>query len=477
MRAVVIGGGLGGLATALRLRGRGWDVTICEANPAMGGKMNRCSRDGVVFDTGPSLITMPHVFRDLYEAIGERLEDHVSLVRVRPFAEYRFASGARVVCPAETEEWRSAVREIEPGDLAGVDRLHEIGRKVYELSARTFFLRSPFSPPSLRELTALRYLPLRGAWGNYARTVERHVRNPLLRMIYLRYATYVGSSPYRCPATLLVIPYIERAFGAWHVRGGLYSLVESLAGLAAARGIELRTSSRVVAIEHNRERATGVLLAQGDRIRADAVVMNGDSATAPELLGRKTQIDPASRSMSGLVLLCRGGGLDVRAHHTVAFSEDYSAEFDALVARRTFPADPTVYVSAPWVSDDTASRGVFVMANAPANADGWGAGEIKSAIDAVARRLGAAGIYLERSDVLDVWDPGRFARRYLAPFGSIYGANSHGWRNAFLRTPNRSREVGGLYFVGGSSHPGGGTPTVLLSAGITAGLVDADARA
>ncbi len=477
MKAVVIGGGLGGLAAALRLRARGWDVAVCEANPTLGGKMNRWSRDGLVFDTGPSLITMPHVFRELYEALGERMDDHVSFVRVHPFAEYRFGSGARVVCPAGMDEWRSVVREIEPGDVRGIDRLHEIGRKVYELSARTFFRRSPFSPPSWRELAALRFLPLRGAWGNYARTVEQHVRNPLLRMIYHRYATYVGSSPYCCPATLLVIPYIEQAFGAWHARGGLYSIVESLTRLAAARGVELRTSARVVAIERNRKRATGVLVDDATRIAADAVIMNGDSETVPELLGGKAAIDPASRSMSGVILLCRRTELPLRAHHTVVFSDNYSAEFEQLMGCRAFPNDPTVYISAPRVSEPSASTGVFVMANAPATAEDWGARELDVAIAAVSRRLRAAGIVLDRADVLDVWYPGRFAQSYFAPFGSIYGGNSHGWRNAFFRTPNRSRELRGLYFVGGSSHPGGGTPTVLLSARITADLVDRDARA
>jgi len=477
MKAVVIGGGLGGLATALRLRARGWQVVVCEANPTLGGKMNRFARDCLVFDTGPSLITMPHVFRELYTAVGEHLEDHVSFMPVRPFADYHFSSGAHVLCPAGIDEWRSVVGELEPRDVRGVDRLYEVGRKVYELSARTFFRRSPLSPPSLRELMAFRFLPLRDAWGNYARTVERHIRNPLLRMIYLRYATYVGSSPYCCPATLLVIPYIEQAFGAWHVQGGLYSIVESLARLAADRGVELRTSARVAAIERNPQRATGVRLADGNCIVADAVVMNGDSAATAELLDRKVEIDAASRSMSGVVLLCRASQSNLRAHHTVFFSADYAAEFDQLTVERKFPEDPTVYISAPRVTDETASSGFFAMANAPAIAKPWSGRDVELAIDAVRRRLDTAGIHLNGEDVLDVWHPGRFAQAYLAPYGSIYGANSHGWRNAFLRTPNRSRDLRGLYFVGGSSHPGGGTPTVLLSAGITAGLVDGDARA
>jgi phytoene desaturase len=480
MRAVVIGGGLGGLATALRLSARGWQVTVCDANPTFGGKMNRLSRNGYVFDTGPSLITMPHVFRDLYTVLGERMEEHVAFVRVDPFAEYRFPCGARVVCPSGTERWKAAIREIEPADVRGFERLQELGRKLYELSVRTFFKRSPFSRPPLAELAALRFLPLRHAWGNYAKTVASHLRSPYLRRIYNRYPTYVGSSPYECPATLLVIPYIEQEFGAWHVRGGLYSIVESLLKLASARGITLLASARAAAIERTGDRASGIVLGDGTRLPADAVVMNGDAAATSSLLGEKCRVNVSTRSLSGFVMLCgapvRPAGLP---HHTVVFSADYETEFGDLFGRQQFPQDPTVYVSAPGSSDSSIAPGggdaLFVMANAPAGGTEWTASRIDAASVAVRSRLAAGGICLDGSAVFDTWHPGRFADRYQAPFGSIYGANSHGWKNAFLRQPNRSPKVRGLYFAGGSSHPGGGTPTVLLSAKITSAMVAADA--
>jgi diapolycopene oxygenase len=480
MRAVIIGGGLGGLATALRLSARGWNVTVCESGPAFGGKMNRWRQAGYSFDTGPSLITMPHVFADLYAAVGERIDDHIRFVRVDPHAEYRFSCGARIVCPAGIESWKSVIREIEPRDVQGFEQIHALGQKLYELSARTFFQRSPASRPSLSEIAALRFLPLRHGWGNYARTVASFFRSPLLRQIYNRYPTYVGSSPYRCPATLLVIPFLERELGAWYVQGGLYAIVESLVSLARLRGITLMTASQVVAIERENGRASGVRLHDGTQIPADAVIMNGDAATAPALVGKPAPIDARSRSLSGFVLLLgmRQRPLNL-GHHTVFFSRDYRAEFEDLFARREFPREPTIYLSAPAASDPSVApaggEALFVMANAPPVSKSWTPRSVESASKLVNARLASEGLDPECAEVRDIWHPGRFASRYLAPGGAIYGTDSHGWKNAFFRPPNRSREIPGLYFVGGSTHPGGGTPTVLLSAKITSDLVVRDA--
>jgi phytoene desaturase len=480
MRAVIVGGGLGGLAAALRLSARGWCVTVCESGPTFGGKMNRWQQAGYSFDTGPSLITMPHVFADLYAAVGERIEDHINFVRVDPHAEYRFSSGARIVCPASTDSWKSVIREVEPRDVEGFERIHTLGRKLYELSARTFFRRSPASRPSLSEIAALRFLPLRKGWGNYARTVESFFRSPLLRQIYNRYPTYVGSSPYLCPATLLVIPFLEREFGAWYIQGGLYAIVESLVGLARLRGITLMSASQVVAIEHENGRASAARLHDGMRIPADVVIMNGDAATTPALVGEPAPIDARSRSLSGFVLLF---GTRQRprnlGHHTVLFSRDYRAEFEDLFARREFPREPTIYVSAPAARDPSVAPAggdaIFVMANAPAVSKSWTPRSVESASKLVNERLAREGLNPDCAEVRDIWHPGRFASRYLAPGGAIYGTDSHGWKNAFFRPPNRSGRIPGLYFVGGSTHPGGGTPTVLLSAKITSDLVVCDA--
>ena len=197
----------------------------------------------------------------------------------------------------------SEIGRVEPRDVDGIEKLDALGRNLYEVSRATFFRHSPRARPGLADLKALRHLPVRHGWGNYARTVAKFLHSPYLRQIYNRYPTYVGSSPYLSPATLLLIPYMEREFGAWYVRGGLYAIVESVVNLARCKGVTLLANSRVAEIDINGKRAVGVRLADGTRIGADVVVMNGDAAQIPELLGARPQPNPGSRSMSGFVVM------------------------------------------------------------------------------------------------------------------------------------------------------------------------------
>jgi phytoene desaturase len=296
-----------------------------------------------------------------------------------------------------------------------------------------------------------------------------------------RYPTYVGSSPYRAPATLAIIPYIEFAFGGWYVKGGLYRIVESLCTLAERAGVTLRTGARVARIDTASSRVRAVTLETGERLEADVVVMNGDASDVPWLLGRADARPLAApdRSLSGIVwLLATRRTLPALRHHTVFFSADYQQEFSDLFDRRRFPEDPTVYVNVPSRTDRSVTPGdgetVFVMANAPANdLDGGEETQARSAHARVFDRLRRGGFPDLTDDLLwsDVWTPARLAQRYHMPGGAIYGTHSHGWRHAFLRPPNRDRTCEGLYSVGGSTHPGGGTPTVLMSAAIVSGLI------
>ena len=480
-RAVVIGAGLGGLATALRLAVRGWAVTVCEQADAPGGKMNRWQTNGFRFDTGPSLITMPWVFEELFAAAGTRLRDHVEPVAVHPLAEYRFADGTRFTHTADLPAWLETVRRLEGGDAAGFLGFMALGARLFEVSKATFFRRSPFDRPDPAAAGALRHLPLRRGWGNYDRTVCHFLRSPHLRQMFNRYITYVGSSPYQSPATLAVIPFLEYAYGGWHVTGGLYRIVEAIAALAARAGAEIRTGCRVTAILQRAGRAAGVELERGAPLDADIVIMNGDASCTPALLGTPgaRPLPEDRRSLSGLVFLfalrtTRPG----HPHHSVFFSADYAEEFRQLFAERRFPDDPTVYVNMPSRTDRTMTPGegetMFVMANAPANdGDAWDEAMVAAARERVLGRLRKSGYPEFAADVLAsaAWTPRQMAERYGMPGGAIYGQASHGWRGAFLRPPNRDRRVRGLYYAGGSTHPGGGTPTVLMSAAITSELI------
>jgi phytoene desaturase len=486
-RAVIIGGGLGGLAAALRLAARGWRVAVCEQGESFGGKMNFWSEGGYRFDTGPSLITMPWVFEELFEIAGSSLRDHVELAPLHPLAEYVYDDGVRFTYTTSLPDWLATLRRIEPRDVDGFFKFMRLGARLFEVSRETFLRRRPLDWPRAGDLSLLRNLPLRRGWGNYHRAVAAHFRSPHLRQLYDRYPTYVGSSPYAAPATLAVISYLEYAFGGWYARGGLYRIVESLLDLASAAGVELLSRSRVVRIECAGRVVKAVQLADGARLAADVIVMNGDASDAPKLLGEAGNhaLPHEQRSLSGLVfLLGVKRSLPELQHHGIYFSADYRREFAQLFGERRFPDDPTVYVNAPSRNDRSLVPGegeaLFVMANAPAN-DGapWDEQHINEARRRVFARLRRGGFPDVESDIVvsDVWTPRRIAERYLMPGGAIYGAHSHGWRRAFLRPPNKDARYSGLYFVGGSTHPGGGTPTVLLSARIACELIERYERA
>jgi phytoene desaturase len=491
-RAVIIGGGLGGLAIALRLAARGWSVTVCEHGASFGGKMNSWRQEGFRFDTGPSLITMPWVFAELFRVTGSAIEDHLDLVPVHPIAEYIYPDGAKFTYTAFLPEWLDTVKRLEPRDVDGFLRFIKLGAQLYEVSKDTFLRRRPLDWPRAPGVKLLQRMPWRYGWGNYHQTVTAHFKSPHLRQLYDRYPTYVGSSPYQSPATLAVIPYLEYTFGGWYIKGGLYRLVESLIELAKDAGVELLPNSRVDRIAYSGRKVTGVQLADKTHMAADVVVMNGDASYVPGMLGessndgkRNNGLPHRKRSLSGLVFL-----LGVKRtipelhHHAIYFSADYRREFSELFAERKFPNDPTVYVNAPSRSDRSIVPGqgeaIFVMANAPANDhDLWHEDQIADARRRVFARLRSSGFPEIEDDLVvsDVWTPRKIGERYLMPGGAIYGAHSHGWKNAFLRPGNKDRRYAGLYYVGGSSHPGGGAPTVLLSAQISSELIERYERA
>ena len=486
-RVVIIGSGLGGLAVALRLAANGHTVTVCEQGESFGGKMNRWIEQGFRFDTGPSLITMPWVFAELFAAAGSAIDDHLEIISIHPLSEYIYPDGTRFTYSASIRDWFATLRQIEPNGINAFLRFLKLGSQLYEISKETFLRRRPLDWPQVTDGKLLGHIPWRFGWGNYHNTVAAHFKSPYLRQLYDRYPTYVGSSPYKSPATLAVIPYIEYAFGGWYVKGGLYGIVQSLVELGKRAGITFQLKSRVITIEHKRNQVTGVRLADDTRIEADVVVMNGDASSIKGMLGEHSSKSASDnylpiqeRSMSGFVML-----LGVKrtmpelAHHAVYFSADYRREFSQLFDERRFPEDPTVYVNVPSRSDRSLTSGegetLFIMANAAANDhDEWDEEQISAARRRVFARLRSSGFPEIEADVIveDIWTPKKIGARYLMPGGAIYGTHSHGWRHAFLRPGNKDRKYRGLYYVGGSTHPGGGTPTVLLSAQITSELIE-----
>lgn len=478
--AVVIGAGLGGMALALRLASQGWRVVIAERSGTPGGKMNRWTTQGYTFDTGPSLITMPDVFQELYHSIGTDMHAHVELMALTRQVHYTFDDGTTCCQSASLPEWLDTVRALE-GRTGGFMKYMELGARLHEVSKATFFARSTLEPPGKETKGVLSKMPLLRGWGNYHKEMCHYIKSPCLRMIFDRYMTYVGSSPYKAPGTLCVVPYVEYAQGGWHVRGGLYEIIRSLLHLMESMEIELHLNAPVTDILHEEKKVKGIRLENGECIKADTVIMNGDTANAGKLLGVEgyRSCPPEQRSLSGLIFLfaLKNRHQDWH-HHQVLFSKDYQQEFAQLFDQRVFPDDPTIYVNMPSITDRSLTPGdgevMFVMANAPASDQlTWNASETDAAKQRVLKRLKSSGFPDFENEIVtsDVWTPERIQRTYDMPGGTIYGRNSHGKKNAFVRPFNKDLRYKGLYYVGGSTHPGGGTPTVLMSARITANLI------
>ena len=495
-RIVVVGAGMGGLAVAARLSAQGHDVTVCEQSDVVGGKLGWFERDGFAFDTGPSLLTLPAVYRDLFLKTGRALEQSVELVPVDPVCHYRFADGTELDVPNASRGRLTAALDDAFGAGAGAQWADFMDRagQIWEVT-RGPFLESPLDGARtlLRLARRSRDVATVAPWRTLRGLGSQYLGDPRLLTMLDRYATYTGSDPRRAPAALATVPYVEQTFGAWYVRGGLRRLGEALHQRVLDTGATVLTSARVTEVVVEDGRARGVRLADGERLDADVVVSNADAAHLYGDLVPDPAADPArtalarsTPSLSGFVLLLalrgRTPGL---AHHTVLFPDDYDDEFDSVFgtgphAGRPRPVpDPTVYVSAP---DDPALRpdddheAWFVLVNAPRHAThdpcggvDWDApGLASSYADRVLDVMAARGLDVrDRVMWREVRTPADLERATASVGGSIYGSSSNGARSAFLRPANRS-PVGGLFLVGGSSHPGGGLPLVGLSAAIVA---------
>ncbi|NTU80920.1 MAG: phytoene desaturase [Chloroflexales bacterium] len=476
-RVIIIGAGLGGLTAAIRLAAKGRRVTVVEKNERVGGKLNHLSAQGYTFDTGPSLLTMPWVIRDLFAAAGRRMEDYIQLDQIEPICRYTWPDGTIFHAWQRLPQLIQEVERLSPADVPALFRYLAHTATIYDAVADTFLLK-PFD--GLREVLTPRLVsdgPHIDALRSVDAAVRSFFRSPHLRQLFNRYATYNGSSPYRSPATFTVISYIELTEGGWYVRGGMYGLAIALAQLCDELGVELRLNAPVAQILlHPGGAARGVRLACGEELCAAQVIVNADPRYAYEALipgqtamaRRMARLEP---SCSGFVLFL---GIDRTyaqlAHHNIFFSGDYPREFAAIFAKGVPAADPTVYVAASCLSDSQHAppghMNLFVLVNAPTLGERvcWEreAGPYRDLVVAKLERMGLTGLG-QHITYEQIWTPADLEARYNAAGGAIYGLSSNNRFSAFMRPPLRARGLRGLYFVGGGTHPGGGIPLVLLS--------------
>ncbi|MEV7231713.1 FAD-dependent oxidoreductase [Polymorphospora sp. NPDC051019] len=513
-RVVVVGAGVGGLAAAARLAATGHRVTVVERSGAVGGKLGRYTRttpEGTFhFDTGPSLLTLPQVFADLSAATGgpaaattagtTRTADAtggaasagagldfgglLDPVPLDPIVRHRFADGTVLDSCADPDAFAGRIgAALGPAAADDWRRLWRRAGRVWDASWRDILRRRVDSPLALAPLAwRLRDLAAIAPGTTLRGLGRRHLRDPRLRMLLDRYATYTGADPRRAPAALVAVPYAELAFGGWYLRGGLGTLADALLSRCLDLGVEIHTGQTVTGIDAAGGRVHRVRLAGAAPLPADVVVANVDAQTVyRDLLPNPRRLAGlADRSLAGFVLLLGVRGDSGLAHHNVFFPADYDAEFDAVFGDpgRGVPArpaaDPTVFVT---VAADPAVRpdgheAWFVLVNAPRQArtlsgvDWRRPGLAEAYADRVLDVLAARGVDVrDRLLFREVRTPADLAGATAAPGGAIYGT-----AGGLLRPANRG-PVDGLFLVGGSAHPGGGLPMVTLSAQIVAGEI------
>ncbi|WP_421774507.1 phytoene desaturase family protein [Gracilimonas sp.] len=479
MKISVIGAGLGGLSAACLLAAKGHRVTIFEKNENTGGKMNIIEAEGYRFDTGPSLLTMPFILEKLFKECGADMDDYLSLDPLDPICRYFYADGTVFNNYENKQATKDEIMAFAPQDVNSYPEFLDHARSLYHKTADAFIFNPLYDFSDLKELDLLSFFGI-DAFATVSKRVNSTFESTYLRKFFKRFTTYNGSSPFLAPATLNVIPHVEINQGGFYVKGGLYKVAEAMTSLAKTLGVEFIFNTEIKSIEIEGQKATGVRLKSGTKIESDLVVSNSDATeTIAHLLPdssiasqRKEKAKSIEPSCSGFVLLL---GIDKKyeqlVHHNIFFSEDYEKEFKQIFEDKVMPDDPTIYVANTSYSDlnhaPEDGSNLFVLVNAPYLSDQYDwKNNTASYGDKVIQELEERGLRQLSNHIRfrETITPHDFYKKYRSNKGSIYGTSSNSKFSAFLRPRNKSREIDKLYFVGGSTHPGGGIPLVVQSA-------------
>ena len=473
---------MGGLAAAALLAHRGHHVTVLERMDAPGGKMRQVSVAGRPIDAGPTVFTMRWVFEALFADCGARFDEAVGLTRAGVLARHAWGTD-RLDLFADPEQSAAAIEAFAgPAEARGFRSFRAAAQRIYQTLEGPFIRGERPSMASLalsvRPKDLLSIKPFASLWGE----LGTHFRDPRLRQLFGRYATYCGSSPFLAPATLMLVADVEQQ-GVWYVDGGMHALARALAGLAAAGGAEIRYGTDVAEITTQAGRVSGVRLACGELVTADAVIANADpQAIAAGRFGPAVQRavprqKAAERSLSALTWtgVAEAKGFPL-VRHTVFFSRDYKAEFDAL-GRGGMAREPTVYVCAQDRGDNGEPGGperLLVLINAPPT------GDARTMTDPETERcreeawelMGRSGLRLD-NPAMTKTGPAEFEALFPATGGALYGPAVHGATASFKRPASRTA-IRGLYLASGAAHPGAGVPMAALSGRLAASALMAD---
>jgi diapolycopene oxygenase len=491
--AAIIGAGIAGIASAIRLANKGYDVHVFEANSYPGGKLSSFEVKGYRFDAGPSLFTMPHLVDELFRISGKDPQAYFDYIRLDEVCRYFWDDGVRLTAQADQQAFAREIQE-KLGEPAAHVLAHLKDSAVkYNVTEKLFLHRSLhklstyFNRDAFKGYANMHRLD---AFTTMNRANERRFQNPRVVQLFNRYATYNGSDPYQTPATMNIIPHLEYNIGAFFPKKGMVDITESLVKLAEELGVKFHYNTKVEKIEtsgnqvkalhfskpihsssHSLIRSFNIIVSNMDVVNTFRKLL--PNAKQPERILRQPKSSSALIFYWGVKKSFAELGL-----HNIFFSNDYRAEFEHLFQQKTLYSDPTVYINitSKHKPDDAPDGGEnwFILVNAPNNeGQDWEALIAQSRRDVIKKVSRILGVNIaDHIECEEILDPRSIESKTSSSQGALYGNSSNNRFAAFLRHANFSREFKNLYFVGGSVHPGGGIPLAILSAKIATNLID-----
>ncbi len=476
-KVAVIGSGLGGISAAISLRQEGYEVDLYEKNGQIGGKLNQLQAQGYMFDLGPSILTLPHIFERLFERSGKKMADYISIQALRPHWRNFFDDGTVINLYPEPEKMAAEMERVAPGAAAEVRAFLDYAAQQYDLIDAGYFENGLDTVRDFQRFYGMKPFMKFDFWHSMHASVARHISDPHLRDIFDFFIKYVGSSAYDAPGFMNCLPIIQFRHDLWYVPGGMYNIARGLEKLMEEIGVCVHLNRDVKRIEKSLGRVCGLEFADGSTAHADIVVSNMEVIPAyRDLLGEyghyfkrlEKRLEPAC---SGLVIDI---GLDCKyeqlAHHNFIFSGNQKEHFKSVFRKKQIPHDPTIYlVAASRTDPSVAPDGCdclkilphipYINEKHPYTRNDYLA--LKERILDKLERIGLTD--LRKHIVFEhVWTPFDIQENYRSNGGSIYGVVSNRWKNFAFKGPKQSPLYENLFFTGGSVNPGGGMPMVVL---------------
>ncbi|MCZ4225575.1 1-hydroxycarotenoid 3,4-desaturase CrtD [Pedobacter rhodius] len=481
-KAIIIGAGIAGIASAIRMAIKGHEVDVFEASSKPGGKLAEITMNGFRFDAGPSLFTMPQYVDELFKLAGKDPKNYFDYIKLKEVCRYFYEDGLRLTASSDLDKFAMEIAKKTASTTNEVERYLKKSKTIYEVTHRVFLERSLHKLKSYLHWDTLKSIFRFGqidAFRTQASANKSFFKDERVAQLFNRYATYNGSDPYQAPATLNVIPHFEYHYGAFLPKNGMYGIIKALIKLAEELGVKFHYNQKVEEILYSDEHKPKIRgIKVNEKIyKSDAVISNLDIwFTYKRLLKNippPKKLLNQERSSSALIFYWgMDGNYSDLGLHNIFFTEDYQKEFNAIWKDKTISNDPTVYIniSAKHVRGDAPSdsENWFVMINVPANnGQNWDL-LIKEAKANIVEKISRILNRNIEKDIIceQILDPRSIESRTGSYQGSLYGNSSNNQFAAFLRHSNFSSKIAGLYFCGGSVHPGGGIPLALLSAKI-----------